>query len=387
MAGCRIRSARTSTPTPCAWKSPTSWRCCSIRWPRPSSSTRSAPATSPARCSCWRSAPCTCCAAGIVEFARRSMTVAASFGLASALSVVVLGDESGYTAGREPEDEDRRHRGDVGHRAGAGLLHARSACPTRRSTTRITRCKVPWVLGLIATRSLDTPVPGITELVRHARTRTSPTGMIAYARWPRCKQHRDDASRCARRSTRMSTIWAMRLLLKQLSGPTSRTPPPPQIARRRRQHRSRRAGAVLVASASWSGLRLLVHRPVRRQLLVVGQAATGSLSACICGRRCLTLPLPWIAAELGWIVAEYGRQPWVIEGVLPTCAGRLVDLPTGNVLCSACSALSLFYSALLVVDLYLMLKYIRLGPDGRASPRRRTGAPDGDRCSTMKPCG
>src|ERR1700685_2031049 len=35
-----------------------------------------------------------------VEFAKRSMTVAASFGLASALSVVVLGDESGYTAGQ-----------------------------------------------------------------------------------------------------------------------------------------------------------------------------------------------------------------------------------------------------------------------------------------------
>ncbi len=34
-----------------------------------------------------------------------------------------------------------------------------------------------------------------------------------------------------------------------------------------------------------------------------------------------SLPLPWIAAELGWIVAEYGRQPWVIEGVLPTALG------------------------------------------------------------------
>src|SRR5262249_29803402 len=32
----------------------------------------------------------------------------------------------------------------------------------------------------------------------------------------------------------------------------------------------------------------------------------------------LSLPLPWLAAELGWIVAEYGRQPWAIEGVLPT---------------------------------------------------------------------
>ncbi len=34
-----------------------------------------------------------------------------------------------------------------------------------------------------------------------------------------------------------------------------------------------------------------------------------------------SLPLPWIAAELGWIVAEYGRQPWAIEGILPTALG------------------------------------------------------------------
>ncbi|MCH7979283.1 MAG: cytochrome ubiquinol oxidase subunit I, partial [Acidobacteria bacterium] len=30
-----------------------------------------------------------------------------------------------------------------------------------------------------------------------------------------------------------------------------------------------------------------------------------------------TLPLPWIASEFGWFVAEYGRQPWIIEGILP----------------------------------------------------------------------
>ena len=34
-----------------------------------------------------------------------------------------------------------------------------------------------------------------------------------------------------------------------------------------------------------------------------------------------SLPLPWLAIELGWIVAEYGRQPWAIEGVLPTALG------------------------------------------------------------------
>ena len=31
----------------------------------------------------------------------------------------------------------------------------------------------------------------------------------------------------------------------------------------------------------------------------------------------LALPLPWIASEAGWFVAEYGRQPWAIYNVLP----------------------------------------------------------------------
>ena len=76
----------------------------------------------------------------------------------------------------------------------------------------------------------------------------------------------------------------------------------------------------------------------------------------------LSLPLPWIAAELGWIVAEYGRQPWVIEGILPTALGVSSTHP-GNVLFSLLGFV-LFYSTLLVVDLFLMLKYIGLGPEG-----------------------
>ena len=122
---------------------PTSPRCCSIRWRRPSSCTRSAPATSPARCSCSAISAWYLLQGRNVEFAKRSMTVAASFGLASALSVVVLGDESGYTVAREPEDEARRDRGDVAHRAGAGRVHrvrhsrhGSSARPTTRCTSR-----------------------------------------------------------------------------------------------------------------------------------------------------------------------------------------------------------------------------------------------------------
>jgi cytochrome bd ubiquinol oxidase subunit I len=83
----------------------------------------------------------------------------------------------------------------------------------------------------------------------------------------------------------------------------------------------------------------------------------------------LTLPLPWVAAELGWIVAEYGRQPWVIEGVLPTALGVSSTDP-GNVLFSLLG-FAVFYSALLAVDLYLLVKYVRLGPEVSQLPKAR----------------
>jgi cytochrome d ubiquinol oxidase subunit I len=80
-----------------------------------------------------------------------------------------------------------------------------------------------------------------------------------------------------------------------------------------------------------------------------------------------SLPLPWIAAELGWIVAEYGRQPWIIDSVLPTFLGAS-NVPAYNVLLSL-GGFVLFYTALAIVEVWLMLKYIRLGPTIESFPQ------------------
>ena len=63
---------------------------------------------------------------------------------------------------------------------------------------------------------------------------------------------------------------------------------------------------------------------------------------------------------MGWIVAEYGRQPWSISGVLPTMLG-VSSLQVSSVYASL-AAFVVFYTALFIVEMYLMLKYIRLGP-------------------------
>jgi len=74
-----------------------------------------------------------------------------------------------------------------------------------------------------------------------------------------------------------------------------------------------------------------------------------------------SIPLPWIAAECGWIVAEMGRQPWAVEGVLPT-ALAVSELGASTVLFTLLGYMSI-YTVLIVVEMKLMLKAIRKGPE------------------------
>ena len=91
-----------------------------------------------------------------------------------------------------------------------------------------------------------------------------------------------------------------------------------------------------------------------------------------------SLPLPWVAAELGWILAEVGRQPWIIEGVLPTFLG-VSSLAPGQIIATMVG-FTVLYGALAVVEVMLMIHLIQKGPypekDGRPLhiPRPGSGA-------------
>ena len=78
-----------------------------------------------------------------------------------------------------------------------------------------------------------------------------------------------------------------------------------------------------------------------------------------------TLPLPWVAAEMGWFVAEHGRQPWSIEGVLPTFLA-VSPIPVSSVATSLAGFI-IFYTVLAVIDVFLLKKYVKLGPGADSS--------------------
>jgi len=298
-----------------------------------------------------------------VEFAKRSMTVAASFGLASALSVVVLGDESGYTAGENQKMKIAAIEA-MWQTEPAPASFTLFGLPDLATHTTEYEIKVPWMLGLVATRSTDRPVPGIGELVGQANARIR-DGLIAYRALAAIKRDPHDP---ALRSTLQAHVdnLGYALLLKRLRPDIENATPDPIEAA---------ANSTIpdVPVLFWS-FRVMVG-------LGFFFIALFAVSFWLSARRrldqyrpylwvaFLSLPLPWIAAELGWIVAEYGRQPWVIVGVLPTALG-VSSTTVGNVTFSLLG-FALFYSALLVVDLYLLRKYIRLGPEEALSPPPR----------------
>ncbi|MBY0233812.1 MAG: cytochrome ubiquinol oxidase subunit I, partial [Burkholderiaceae bacterium] len=81
----------------------------------------------------------------------------------------------------------------------------------------------------------------------------------------------------------------------------------------------------------------------------------------------LMLPAPWIACELGWFVAEYGRQPWTIYGVLPTHLS--VSTLSVQSLYGSLAAFVGFYTVLLIIEVYLMIKFARQGPGSLGTGR------------------
>jgi cytochrome d ubiquinol oxidase subunit I len=289
-----------------------------------------------------------------IEFARRSLAVAASFGLASALSVVVLGDESGYTAGQNQKMKIAAIEA-MWETEPAPASFTVFGLPDLANHRTALEVKVPWMLGLIATRSTDTPVPGISELVREAKERIA-DGLIAYRILPQLRARPGDTPLAEVFEAHARNL-GYALLLKNIR---------PDIENATAADIARAAASTVpnVPVLFWS-FRLMVGLGL---WFIALFAVCFWLSArlrlhknkLIMRAALYTLPLPWIAAELGWIVAEYGRQPWVIVGVMPTALG-VSSIPAGNVAFSL-AGFALFYTALLCADFYLLAKTVRLGP-------------------------
>jgi cytochrome d ubiquinol oxidase subunit I len=286
-------------------------------------------------------------------FAKRSIIVASAFGLASALCVVVLGDESGYTVSENQKMKlaaiEAMWKTEPAP-AGFNLI----GIPDSAHHAVNDRIRIPWVLGIIATRSFDEKIPGIEDLVNRNAARIR-DGLVAYDALERLKTNRGDSQAGALLRDHVSNLGYALLLKRYVGDP--RTADAATIARAA-EDTVPDIGTLFFSFRIMVGLGFYF---IAFFALLFWDASHRNFS-----RRWLqqvavwSLPLPWIAAELGWVVAEYGRQPWAIDGVLPTFLASS-SVSGGQVLFTLCGFV-LFYSSLLVVDIILMRKYIVMGP-------------------------
>ena len=269
--------------------------------------------------------------------------------------------------------------------------------PDADKQTTAYEVKLPWVLGLIATRSINEPVMGINELVQQNKERIR-SGMQAYGEMEKMRQAAKDAAlkkaadeaktddtdaakeepkdkQDPRRIPGMPDMFSMQKHMQQnMFSSHEKDLGYGLLLKKYTDDVAHADGAMIEKAAKdtvpnvpvlFYSFRIMAglgfyfialfayafYQSSKRQL----ESKKTFLKIAL-----WTLPLPWLAAEFGWIVAEMGRQPWTIDGVLPTFLSAS-SVTTTDVWVSLCGFI-LFYSTLLVVEMYLMVKYVKLGP-------------------------
>ncbi len=290
------------------------------------------------------------------DFAKRSMVVAIAFGLASSLAVVVLGDESGYEANANQKMKLAAIEG-MWHTEPAPASLTLFGWPDQKSETTKYAIKIPYVLGLIATRSIHEPVQGIHELVEEGKVKIR-EGMKTYAALTQLQKNPEDVEAQKYLDSHQDNLGYGLLLKKYTDDIPHATEAQinkaakdlePHIAPLFWSFRIMVGCGLFFIALFVTGFYLIIKRQAHQKRWFLYAAF-------------LALPLPWVAAELGWVIAEYGRQPWAVQGVLPTFMGTS-SIHLGQIMTSLIGFV-VFYSILAVVEVYLMVKYIRLGPDG-----------------------
>ncbi|GCA56513.1 MAG: cytochrome d terminal oxidase subunit 1 [Gammaproteobacteria bacterium HGW-Gammaproteobacteria-9] len=287
-------------------------------------------------------------------FARRSFAIAAVFGLASTISVIILGDESGYEIGDVQKVKLAAIEAEWDtHPAPAGFTLF--GLPNQQEMRTDYEVKIPYALGLIATRSVDEEIKGIKQLVAEHELRIR-NGMLAYERLQVLRSG-DKSAEAIAAFNEVKHDLGYGLLLKKYTADV--------VDASEEQIKLAALDTIPnVFSLFWT-FRVMVAAGFL-MLLLFALASWASIKRDAERKPWLlrfalfSLPLPWIAAQTGWYVAEHGRQPWSIAEVLPTHLSTST-LAAGDIWGSLI-ALVAFYSLLLVIEMFLMIRFARLGP-------------------------
>ena len=274
-------------------------------------------------------------------FAKKSMLVGALVGLAGSVLVMLSGDSSGVHAAEFQPMKLAAAEGleDGGPRAPFSIVPG---------------VKIPGMLSILATHDLDGFVPGINDILNGYTDNDGNVIPSVAEKMRRGRQALDDLA--AYRSLRENypdSAAVFRASMEQnvqymgyghLEKPEDVVPP---------------VGMVYWAFRLMIGLGMLMALMLLLATLFAWKDKLENkkwffIFALIC------IPLVYICGQCGWIVAEVGRQPWTIQGLLPVNVA-ISSLSAGAVKTTFFLFLAIF-ALFLVIEIRIMLGAIKKGP-------------------------
>ncbi len=289
-----------------------------------------------------------------VAFAKRSFAAAAGFAMVSVLVVGFYGDQNGLQVAKyEPEKMAAIEAQWTTQQAPAAWYMI--AFPNQAQEKNYFTLKIPYMLSLIATHSLTGTVEGEKELQKTFAKRVR-NGLLGYEALIRLRKGDKSAATIAEFNKHRQYI-GFALLLKHFRKDINN-------ATATDIKKAAKFAIPDVFIAFWSFRIMLAMWGLMLLLTFFGFV--------YCLRRTLDkhrlflrlmvfgIPLPFIAVEFGWILAENGRQPWSVHNLLPTFYG--VSSISLSTIVTSLVLFVIFYAFLISIEMFLMFKYARLGP-------------------------
>ncbi len=289
------------------------------------------------------------------DFARRSFMVAAIFGLFSIVVTTWQGDEAGYHAAQDQPAKLATMEGMwETHESPAPLALIAISDPVNQENTF--ELSIPWLAGIMATRSFDQKVPGIKDIMAEKQGRIK-NGVEAAIALEKLQNNPKDAEALAAFEQHKKDL-GYGLLTKQYQADSTKVTDE-DIAKAVKDTIPYSVNSMFYTFRIMVGFCALMlvlfaagwYFAWKKQL----QNKRWFLICCM-----FAIPLPWIANECGWFVAEYGRQPWAIWEVLPTHLA--VSTLSVESLWGSLTAFTVLYTGLLIVEVWLMWKFAKIGP-------------------------
>lgn len=297
-----------------------------------------------------------------VDFALKSLKVGAIFGLVASLLTAMTGDGSAYNVAQRQPMKLAVMEGLYEGKTSAGLV-AIGVLNSEKKAYNDTvepfafKIEIPSMLSLLSFRDVNAFVPGIKDILDGGYQTADGTALSFAQKQERGKLAIQSLANYQQAVLQKDTVKAAknRAVLEQnyshfgygyLDEAKQMIPNVPLVFYS--FHLMVMLGMYFIAFFSLT-LFFVYRTKIQDQkwLLWIGL---------------LSIPLGYVAGELGWVVAEVGRQPWAIQDVLPVQAS-ISAVSTNSVKITFFMFLILF-SALLVAEIKIMLEQIKKGPEG-----------------------